>query len=75
MPAITYWVEKVEMAKNEIHGYTRVRDVTLGRKAVLHMKHTYDNDVSWVFCRARMEPLLFVHQRINEKQTYSKSCR
>jgi hypothetical protein len=40
--------------------------VTLGRKAVLHVKHTSDKDVSRVFCRARMESLLLVqHCGIN----------
>jgi len=56
------------MAKNELHSYTRVKNVTLGgKKAVLHMKHTSDKDVSRVFCRARIEPLLLVqHRGINE---------
>jgi len=64
------------MAKNEIHHYTRVGNVTLGRKAVPHMKHTSDEDVSRVFCRARMESLLLVqHRAINEKPTYSKNSR
>jgi len=55
------------MAKNEIHSYITVRNVTLGRKAVLHMKHSSDKGVSRVFCCARMEPLLLVqHRGINK---------